>query len=162
MFIENVSLFSQFYLLLKLNKENKWLKGTANAIFATSTEETLHAKFGFDLVNTIKQEHPEWWNEGVKQQVLELAQEAVDAECSIIKWIVGDDDDLFYELVCFIYDRMNKGLKEVGVDGGFAHFKQGDYDFSWFDLLVSGTAATDFFASKSTAYSKGLQSFDEC
>ena len=35
MFIENVSLFSQFYLLLKMNKENKWLKGTANAIMAT-------------------------------------------------------------------------------------------------------------------------------
>jgi ribonucleoside-diphosphate reductase beta chain len=162
MFIENVSLFSQFYLLLKLNKDNKWLKGTANAIMATSTEETLHAKFGFDLVNTIKAEHPEWWTDDVKLQVLELAQEAVDAECSIIKWIVGDDDDdLFYELVCFIYDRMNKGLKEVGVEGNFSHFKQGDYDFSWFDLLVSGTQATDFFASKSVAYSKGLQSFDE-
>jgi ribonucleoside-diphosphate reductase beta chain len=102
MFIENVSLFSQFYLLLKLNKENKWLKGTANAIFATSTEETLHAKFGFDLVNTIKQEHPEWWNEGVKKEVLTLAVEAVNAEYAIIAWISSTDKELYTELCHFI------------------------------------------------------------
>jgi ribonucleoside-diphosphate reductase beta chain len=161
MFIENVSLFSQFYLLLKLNKDNKWLKGTANAIMATSTEETLHAKFGFDLVNTIKAEHPEWWTDAVKEQIVDLANEAVDAECQIVKWIVGDDEELFFELVNFIYHRMNISLKEIGVDYTFTHFKQGGYDFSWFDLLVSGTQATDFFASKSVAYSKGLQSFDE-
>jgi ribonucleoside-diphosphate reductase beta chain len=157
MFIENVSLFSQFYLLLKLNKENKWLKGTANAIFATSTEETLHAKFGFDLVNTIKREHPEWWTEGVKKQVLDLAEDAIEAECSVVEWIVGDDSVLRHELLCFINQRMNKGLAEIGIE---SNFHEGVHNFSWFDLLVSGTAATDFFASKSTAYSKGLQSFD--
>lgn len=36
MFIENISLFSQFYLLLRYYKENKWLKGTSNSIRATS------------------------------------------------------------------------------------------------------------------------------
>jgi ribonucleoside-diphosphate reductase beta chain len=158
MFIENVSLFSQFYLLLKLNKDNKWLKGTANAIMATSTEETLHAKFGFDLVNTIKAEHPEWWTEEVQKQVLELAEEAIEAESSVLEWIVGDSSELYYELQCFINHRMNKGLAEIGIESSF---HEGVNDFSWFDLLVSGTQATDFFASKSVAYSKGLQSFDE-
>jgi ribonucleoside-diphosphate reductase beta chain len=158
MFIENVSLFSQFYLLLKLNKDNKWLKGTANAIMATSTEETLHAKFGFDLVNTIKAEHPEWWNDEVKDQVVELAMEAINAESNIIVWMVGKDVALYDELMCFINDRLAKGLGEIGIAYSL---KKHDYDFTWFDLLVSGTAATDFFASKSVAYSKGLQSFDE-
>jgi ribonucleoside-diphosphate reductase beta chain len=157
MFIENVSLFSQFYLLLKMNKDNKWLKGTSNAIFATSTEETLHAKFGFDLVNTIKAEHPEWWNDEVKDQVVELAMEAINAESNIIAWMVGKDVALYDELMCFINDRLAKGLGEIGIAYSL---KKHDYDFTWFDLLVSGTAATDFFASKSTAYSKGLQSFD--
>jgi ribonucleoside-diphosphate reductase beta chain len=158
MFIENVSLFSQFYLLLKLNKDNKWLNGTANAIMATSTEETLHAKFGFDLVNTIKAEHPEWWTDDVKEQVLELAEEAIEAESSVLEWIVGDSSEFYYELQCFINHRMNKGLAEIGIESSF---HEGVNDFSWFDLLVSGTQATDFFASKSVAYSKGLQSFDE-
>jgi ribonucleoside-diphosphate reductase beta chain len=158
MFIENVSLFSQFYLLLKMNKENKWLKGTANAIFATSTEETLHAKFGFDLVNTIKQEHPEWWTDDVKDQILELAMEAINAESHIIFWMVGVDYELYKELFSFINYRMQTGLQEIGIE---VDLNTGDYDFSWFDLLVSGTQATDFFASKSVAYSKGLQSFDE-
>jgi ribonucleoside-diphosphate reductase beta chain len=157
MFIENVSLFSQFYLLLKLNKDNKWLKGTANAIMATSTEETLHAKFGFDLVNTIKAEHPEWWTDEVRDQVVELAMEAVNAESNIIAWMVGKDVVLYDELMYFINDRLAKGLGEIGIA---YNLKKHDYDFTWFDLLVSGTQATDFFASKSVAYSKGLQSFD--
>jgi ribonucleoside-diphosphate reductase beta chain len=160
MFIENVSLFSQFYLLLKLNKDNKWLKGTANAIMATSTEETLHAKFGFDLVNTIKSEHPEWWTDDVKHEIVNLADSAVDAECDIIKWMVGYDTELYYELINFIYHRMNISLKEIGINHSFTHFRQDDFEYTWFDLLVSGTQATDFFASKSVAYSKGLQSFD--
>ena len=157
MFIENVSLFSQFYLLLRLNKDNKWLKGTANAIMATSTEETLHAKFGFDLVNTIKQEHPEWWNDEVRGQVVGLAMEAINAESNIIAWMVGDDTELYKELFCFMNYRMQTGLEEIGIE---VDLNTGDYDFSWFDLLVSGTQATDFFAAKSVAYSKGLQSFD--
>jgi ribonucleoside-diphosphate reductase beta chain len=159
MFIENVSLFSQFYLLLKLNKDNKWLKGTANAIMATSTEETLHAKFGFDLVNTIKAEHPEWWNDEVQEQVLELSMEALNAESNVISWIVGNDTDLYNELFAFVVSRMQKGLYEIGISLSW-HYDN-TYDFTWFDLLVSGTQATDFFASKSVAYSKGLQSFDE-
>jgi ribonucleoside-diphosphate reductase beta chain len=157
MFIENVSLFSQFYLLLKLNKDNKWLKGTANAIYATSTEESLHAQFGFDLVNTIKTEHPEWWTDDVAVQVLDLVDEALCAEKCIIEWIVGADKCLYDELVAFITYRMAIGLKEIGIT---YHYADEGYDFAWFDLLVSGTHATDFFASKSTAYSKGLQSFD--
>ena len=159
MFIENVSLFSQFYLLLKLNKENKWLKGTANAIFATSTEETLHAKFGFDLVNTIKREHPEWWNDAVKEQVIELATEAINAELQIISWMVGNDYTLYEELFSFIQYRLQLGLAEIGIEVKW--YTEGTYDFSWFDLLVSGTHATDFFAAKSVGYSKGLQSFSE-
>jgi len=159
MFIENVSLFSQFYFLLKMNKDNKWLKGTANAIFATSTEETLHAKFGFLLVNIIKEEHPEWFTDEVQLEVIELAKEAVTAEESIIDWIVGDNDaDMANEMKFFMKSRMNASMSEIGIDPIYT-IPDG-YDFSWFDLLVSGTHAVDFFAAKSTAYSKGIQSFD--
>ena len=61
MFVENVSLFSQFLVIMSFNKHKNVLKGISNAVEATSKEENIHAEFGFDLVNLIKQENPTWW-----------------------------------------------------------------------------------------------------
>ena len=59
MFVENVSLFSQFLIMMAFNKHKNVLKGISNAVEATSKEEDIHARFGFELVNIIKSENPE-------------------------------------------------------------------------------------------------------
>jgi len=56
MFVENVSLFSQFLIMMSFNKHRNVLKGISNAVEATSKEEDIHARFGFDIVNIIKKE----------------------------------------------------------------------------------------------------------
>lgn len=58
MFVENVSLFSQFLVIMSFNKHKNVLKGMSNAVEATSKEENIHAEFGFDLINLIKKENP--------------------------------------------------------------------------------------------------------
>lgn len=162
MFIEHVSLFSQFYILLKYYKENKWLKGTSNAIKATSTEETLHAKFGFAIVNTIKTENPDWVTPKMEEVVYTLAAEAIEAEFEVLDWIAGANDSLRYEVRDFIRTRMNSALEAIGMQSRFV--LEGNngvpYNFEWFDVLVSSNAEVDFFDSKSVAYSKGMHSFD--
>ena len=55
--IENVSLFSQFYIIMAFNKFDNVLKGMSNAVEATSKEEDQHAQFGFDLINIMKEEN---------------------------------------------------------------------------------------------------------
>jgi len=48
MFVENVSLFSQFLIMMAFNKHKNVLKGISNAVEATSKEEDIHARFGLN------------------------------------------------------------------------------------------------------------------
>jgi ribonucleoside-diphosphate reductase beta chain len=41
MFVENVSLFSQFLVIMSFNKHKNMLKGISNAVEATSKEENI-------------------------------------------------------------------------------------------------------------------------
>jgi len=51
LFIENVSLFSQFLIIMSFNKHKNLFKGMSNAVEATSKEEAVHALFGIDVIN---------------------------------------------------------------------------------------------------------------
>src|SRR5690606_33666490 len=63
LFIEHVSLFSQFLIIMSFNKHRNIFKGISNAVEATSKEEQIHGLFGIDVINIIKEEHPEWFDE---------------------------------------------------------------------------------------------------
>jgi len=45
LFVENVSLFSQFLVLMSINKHKGYLKGMSNGIMASSKEEAIHSMF---------------------------------------------------------------------------------------------------------------------
>ena len=55
LFIEHVSLFSQFLIIMAFNKHRNMLKGVSNVVEATSKEEQIHGDFGIDLIKIIKQ-----------------------------------------------------------------------------------------------------------
>ncbi len=154
MFIENVSLFSQFYVLLKFNKEEKWLNGTANAILATSKEEVIHANFGFDLINTIKKENGQWWTDELKQEIYDAADTALAAEGKVIEWICNGDEDLENEVYNFVCLRMDDSLKAIGLNPQYYKL-DGKKEFEWFYTLTESRAAIDFFNSKDPSYTKG-------
>ena len=53
LFIEHVSLFSQFLIMMSFNKELNLLKGISNVVEATSKEEEIHGNFGAEIINII-------------------------------------------------------------------------------------------------------------
>ena len=63
LYVENVSLFSQFYTINYFNRFRNLLKDTAQQVAYTSKEELLHAMVGMKLVNVIREEHPELFDE---------------------------------------------------------------------------------------------------
>ena len=48
----------------------------SNAIEATSKEEQIHGLFGIELINIIRDEHPEWFDAELEVTVLKAAREA--------------------------------------------------------------------------------------
>lgn len=161
MFVENVSLFSQFLVMLSFNKHKNMLKGISNAVEATSKEENIHAEFGFDLVNLIKEENPTWWTNELKEDLVNATMEAYEAECGIVDWIFekGDLDFLTKEqTIEFIKYRFNTSLKSIGIDEVFEINEPVLETTEWFDDEILTTKHTDFFNKRSINYSKKSKS----
>lgn len=164
MFVENVSLFSQFLVIMAFNKHKNVLKGMSNAVEATSKEENIHAEFGFDLVNTIKKENPEWWTDELKEDIVDATLDAYDAECEIVEWMfeLGDLDFLTKEQTLeFIKDRFNRSLNSIGIDSVFSIDEKLLETTEWFDDEILTTKHTDFFNKRSINYSKKQKSITQ-
>ena len=161
MFVENVSLFSQFLVMLSFNKHKNMLKGISNAVEATSKEENIHAEFGFDLVNLIKKENPSWWTESLKEDLINATMEAFEAETEIIDWIFEEGDLDFLtksQTMEFIKHRFNISLNSIGIDSIFEINEPLLETTEWFDDEILTTKHTDFFNKRSINYSKKSKS----
>ena len=161
MFVENVSLFSQFLVIMSFNKHKNVLKGVSNAVEATSKEENIHAEFGFDLVNLIKQENPTWWTPELVEDITIETLNAYDAEAEIVDWIFeeGDLDFLTKEQTLeFIKHRFNLSLNSIGIDNVFSVNHKLLETTEWFDDEILTTKHTDFFNKRSINYSKKSKS----
>lgn len=162
MFIENVSLFSQFLIMMAFNKHKNVLKGISNAVEATSKEEDVHARFGFELVNIIKEENPTWFDKDTTNTINSLAREAYKAEASIVDWIYGeiDLDFLPKETVKeFLKQRFNQSLTAIGQKPLYTVDPKAIEDTQWFVEEILSTKNVDFFVKRSTAYSKKSKAF---
>ena len=163
-FVENVSLFSQFLVIMSFNKFKNMLKGMSNAVEATSKEENIHAEFGFDLINTIKKENPHWWTEDLVEDIVDATIDAYDVESDIIDWIFekGDLDFLTKEQTRhFIKKRYNDSLKKIGIEPIFKEYPYELKATEWFNDEIFTTKHTDFFNKRSINYSKRQKSITE-
>lgn len=161
LFIEHVSLFSQFLIIMSFNKHKNLFKGISNAVEATSKEEQIHGLFGIDLINIIKTEHPEWFDREFEESVTNLCQEAFEAETEVVDWIFenGELDFMPKAVVLeFIKQRFNNSLQSIGVDKIFDIDETLTRQSDWFYDEVIATKHGDFFNKKSINYSKKSRS----
>ena len=157
MFVENVSLFSQFLIIMSFNKKKNYLKGMSNAIEATSKEEEVHANFGFELVNKIKEENPKWWDQDIIDRVIKMAHEAFETEDKILDWIYENGDlDIIPKHYArnYIKERLNSSLNNIGINSVFLVDTEIKKETKWFDDSISLMRNYDFFHKRPTSYSK--------
>ena len=164
MFVENVSLFSQFLIMMAFNKHKNLLKGISNAVEATSKEEDIHARFGFELVNIIKAENPQWFDNDTIKEVNRLARDAYKAESAIVDWIYGDIDLDFLpkETVKeFLKHRFNQSLQAIDMKPIYEVDLEAVKSTDWFVEEILSTKNIDFFVKRSVAYNKKSKAFTE-
>jgi ribonucleoside-diphosphate reductase beta chain len=161
LFIEHVSLFSQFLIIMAFNKFKNLFKGMSNAIEATSKEEQIHGLFGIDLINIIRNEHPEWFDDDMKEAVRKACLEAYRSEEVVIDWIYekGDLDFMPKSVVKeFVKNRLNNSLVSIGYERLFPIDEEAVKATDWFDDEVVATKHVDFFVKRSINYSKRTRS----
>src|SRR5690625_907782 len=157
LFIEHVSLFSQFLIIMAFNKHRNIFKGISNVIEATSKEEQIHGLFGIELVNIIREEQPDWFEEDMEQATIEACKEAYESEEKVIDWIyeAGDLDFLPKETVKeFVKNRLNNSLESIGYKPIFTVNEDLVEQTDWFDDEIIATKHTDFFVKRSVNYTK--------
>lgn len=161
LFIEHVSLFSQFLIIMSFNKYKNLFKGISNAVEATSKEEQIHGLFGIDLINLIKQEHPEWFDSEFEKTVVKLCEEAFESEREVVEWIFEKGELEFLSkavVIEFIKQRFNNSLQSIGIAKIFDTDENLLKESDWFYDEVIGTKHGDFFNKKSINYNKKSKS----
>lgn len=156
-FIENVSLFSQFLVIKSFNKYMNCLKDIDNVVQATLKEEILHTLFGVYIIKQIQREFPDWINEDFYAKLYRACKKAYTAECNIIDWIFekGDLPFLTADVVKeFVKDRFNESLKMIGGDSVFEVDHDKLAEVKWFNDEIYAEVNTDFFHKKPVTYSK--------
>ena len=163
LFVENVSLFSQFYIINWFNRYRNVLKDTGQQVKYTRNEENIHALAGIKIINTIRSEYPELFDEELEQRIKHEAKEAFVAESKIVDWMVNGFDEKGLNaniLKEFIKNRINDSLEKIGFEPAFDVETSILEDTMWFEEELMGNNATDFFHSRPVEYSKNSQTFD--
>ena len=164
LFIEHVSLFSQFLIMMSFNKEKNLFKGISNVVEATPKEEDIHGNFGAEIINIIKKENPDWFDSEFEELIDSACKKAYKAECKILDWIfeTGELEFLSKDTIKnFIKNRFNNSLQKIDMKPIF------EVDFEeiektlWFDVEITSTKEGDFFYKKSIDYNKKSQSITE-
>ena len=164
LFVENVSLFSQFYIINWFRRFKNVMKDTDQQVKYTRNEENIHALVGIKIINTIREEHPELFDEELRERIQHEAEEAFKSESKIVDWMVNgiDEPSLSKEILKeFIKNRINESLIQIGFDKVFEINQELIVDTMWFEEELLGNNMTDFFDSRPVDYAKNTQSFDE-
>ena len=159
LFVENVSLFSQFYIIMHFNRNRSVLKDCAQQVQYTRNEEMLHAQVGIQLINTMREEYPEYFDAELEARVQEECIESLKAESKVIDWIMSEysvpglNADI---LKSFISKRMADSIEAIGFDKSKIYYNQHHIDETyWFDEELLGANMTDFFQKRPVEYAKG-------
>lgn len=155
--IENVSLFSQFAIILSFTRFKGLMKNVSNIIAWTSVDEQIHANAGIYLINKIREEYPEMFNEETNNKISELVKTSIEIESKIIDWIfsAGDIDIINkQDLLNFMKYRADDSLRKINMPALFNISNEQNKPMLWFEEEVFANSLDDFFAKRPVEYTK--------
>jgi ribonucleoside-diphosphate reductase beta chain len=161
LFIEHVSLFSQFLIMMSFNKYKNIFKGISNAVEATSKEEQIHGLFGIEVIKIIKQEHPERFDAELEQRITDACHAALEGESKVLDWILEKGELSFLPkavIMEFIKNRLNNSLRSIGMKTPFTINESLLEQTERFDDEIIATKHGDFFVKRSINYNKRSKS----
>lgn len=155
--IENVSLFSQFAIILSFTRFKGMMKNVSNIIAWTSVDEQVHANAGIYIVNKIRDEYPEFFDTENLEKITAVIKNSIKVEEEILNWIFehGEIETIAKpDLLNFMKYRVDDSLVKIGMDRLF-NVSEADYKpMVWFEEEVFANSMDDFFAKRPVDYTK--------
>ena len=150
--LEGIFFYSSFAVMFGLQRQNKMV-GSAEQIQYIMRDESQHLNFGIELINTIKKEQPELWNDELKQRIINIIKEAVVLEYTYAQkvfptGIVGLNSANFKQYIEYIADRR---LESIGLP-----IQHGcENPFPWMSEAIDLNKEKNFFETRVTEYKTG-------
>lgn len=164
LFTENVSLFSQFYIILWMNRFQNRLKDAAQQVKYTRNEELLHGQIGTKIINTLRQEYPQYFDADMEAKVVEECHVAYAAECNLVDWMLGDynQPNLNAEILkTFVAIRLNESLEGIGYKPQFKINPELEAKTFWMTEGIYAPPKVDFFHGEPTTYTQSDDTDDD-
>ena len=155
--IENVSLFSQFAIILSFTRFKGYMKNVSNIIAWTSIDEQLHANAGIYIVNKIKEENPDFFDSKSINKIRLMVEESIDIESRLLDWIFEQGELEFInkiDLLNFMKYRTDESLAKIGIEPVFNVPFESYQPMAWFENEVFSNSMDDFFAKRPVDYTK--------
>jgi ribonucleoside-diphosphate reductase beta chain len=153
-FTEGMQLFSSFAMLLNFGRQNA-MPGMVKIVTWSILDEDLHVEGMTKLFKTFVKENPEVWNDSLKSQLYDIAENMVELEDRFIDLayekggMTGLDKDEMHQYIRYIADRRLIGLGLKGI------FKVKKNPLPWVDEMTVLQSHSNFFETTESSYSKG-------
>lgn len=155
--IENVSLFSQFAIILSFTRFRGYLKNVSNIIAWTSVDEQVHANAGIYIINKIKEEYPEYFNDETEHLIYKTVENSIQVESRILDWIFEDgvsQELKKSDILNFMKYRLDESLERIHMKKIFNITAEEYKPMQWFEEEVFANSLDDFFAKRPVEYTK--------
>lgn len=161
--IENVSLFSQFATVMYFYRHKGIMKDIRNIVKWSAIDEQLHFNIGATLVDILRKEHPELFDEELNEIIRKACIKSIKYESDILDWIFekGELEHLSKkDLLNYMEYRVNESMQTMGFEEPFQKGK----DLSKTDFFfeeVFADSQDDFFVLRPVDYTLGDKSITE-
>lgn len=155
--IENVSLFSQFAIILSYNRFQGVMKNVSNIIAWTSIDEQIHANAGVFIVNKIKEQFPDYFDTQTIIEIQTIVKESITVESEILDWIFEKGSSTYISkknLLDFMKFRLDESLEKIGLSKMFFISQENYQPMRWFEEEIFANSLDDFFAKRPVDYTK--------
>ncbi|MBI4138818.1 ribonucleotide-diphosphate reductase subunit beta [Candidatus Uhrbacteria bacterium] len=152
-FIEGVSLFSSFAILMNFPRLGK-LKGVGQIVSWSIRDESLHSKAVCQLFRDLVTENKHIWTNDLQQTLYSACRDMVNLEdafidtCFAMGDVPGLKPDEVKQYIRYIADRR---LNDLGLDALYNLSNP----LGWLDVMINAKEHTNFFENRATEYAKG-------
>ena len=151
--LEGIFFYCGFTQILSMGRRNK-MTGTSEQFQYILRDESMHLNFGIDMINQIKLENPELWNDTMREQATQMILQATQLEIeyardTMPRGVLGMNAGMMEEYLQFI---ANRRLVQIGLPEQFRDAKN---PFPWMSEIMDLRKEKNFFETRVIEYQTG-------
>ena len=151
--LEGIFFYCGFTQILSMGRRNK-MTGTSEQFQYILRDESMHVNFGIDVINQIKLENPQLWDEEMQELANRMILEGTELEIryaqdTMPRGVLGMNANMMAEYLRFI---ANRRLAQIGLTEHFPGVKN---PFPWMSEIMDLKKEKNFFETRVTEYQTG-------